>query len=98
MTSNTRHAASGRSFPRLNFSIAAAALEPTWHLLRSNPSLGPSAFAALDEESEELRALWMLREPPNVLGGRQRSEEPLQRLSRLLEMSGVQLEQEPSKL
>jgi hypothetical protein len=100
VTSNTRHAYSGRSFSRLNYSVAAGALRPIWEILLRGDLEGVG-LAALDVQSAELSAIWGLKAPPSVLGVGQGSGGAA-RLSELLRGSGLgqglQSGSTPSKL
>lgn len=60
VTSNTKHLATGRFIPRLNYSMPAAVLRPLWHLLRSSPSADIEAIKQLDLDSPALRSVWAL--------------------------------------
>ena len=56
VTSNTKHATLG-TVPHLNFSIAAAALQP---LVAAAQAAAPIRFQQLDVQSEALDRLWRL--------------------------------------
>jgi len=96
VTSNTRHAASGRSFARINYSVAAGVLRPICEVLRDGVGEVEgvrSSLAALEARSAELGGVWGLQAAPGVLGGG-RGSQGAARLSELLQGSGLV----PSKL
>ena len=61
VTSNTRHAGSGRSFAKLNYSIASSALIPIIDAV-SKQHTTDIDWAALDKHDTALAAIWELRD------------------------------------
>ena len=97
VTSNTKHAGTQRSIPKLNYSIAAGALTPVVSILLQGP-LNASKLAKLDREKREEETkgsfLWSLRTPPSVLANREGGRsQGAGRLSELLQQSGMELNQ-----
>ena len=98
VTSNTKHAGTQRSIPKLNYSIAAQALTPLLSILLQGP-FNASKLAKLDTEDALLSAIWSLRAPPSVLANREGGRsQGAGRLSELLQQSGIELSQSQSKL
>ena len=94
VTSNTKHAGTQRSIPKLNYSIAAQALAPVLSILLQGPFNASKLEKLEREERERGMEIWSLREPPSVLvnkdGGRSQGAG---RLSELLQQSGMELNQ-----
>ena len=88
VTSNTKHASSGRNFAKLNYSIAAAALIPILTQISTRQS-NEVDWASLDVHSIRLSQLWDLKGSPPVLSGSIGRSHGSQRLRELLENSAI---------
>ena len=80
ITSNTKHLATRRSIPRLNYSMSAAVLRPLWHLLRSSPSADIEDIRQLDVDSPALRRVWALSSGLSPESGSNGATDRLQRM------------------
>ena len=83
VTSNTRHAGSGRSFARLNYSIASSALIPIVDAV-CKQQISAVNWAALDTQDAAVAAIWELRDEMQRPG---KPHGSVQRLEKVLEES-----------
>lgn len=86
VTSNTMHAASGRRFSKLNYSIAGPALTPIVDSLAQH-DVCSIAWTALDTNSAALTGIWELKQTPQTLDEGKKSHGAC-RLKELLGQSG----------
>lgn len=92
VTSNTRHAASGRSFPRLSYAVASGALRPLWRLLEPHGAQAPAEkLAAVRAVGDALSAAWPLKTSPGLISDAPERLHGRERLARLVEGSGLQV-------
>lgn len=91
VTSNTRHAPSGRTFAKVNYSVAAGALRPICEVLQTGDLEGwGQDLAALDARSLELHgSVWGPQKAPQGVLGKGQGPQGAMRLTELLQGSGL---------
>ncbi len=83
VTSNTRHAGSGRNFAKLNYSIASSALLPIVDAI-TRQQAADIDWAALDLQDPAMNGIWELRDDMLRPGQHQSG---VQRFKQILEES-----------
>ena len=83
VTSNTRHAGSGRTFAKVNYSIASSALIPVVDAV-SKQQTADIDWAALDSLDAATAAIWELRDN---MQRTEKSQKGVQEFKEKLEMS-----------